>query len=87
MNGIISRLCAEVPLPKMIKVRQLFDRGRIETADIPSAALREISLSELRDPVKPGMRIAITCGSRGVANIALIIRALADFVRARGAHP
>jgi hypothetical protein len=87
MNGIISRLCAEVPLPKMIKVRQLFDRGRIETADIPSAVLREISLSELGDPVKPGMRIAITCGSRGVANIALIIRALADFVRSKGARP
>ncbi|MDR1655716.1 MAG: hypothetical protein LBR96_06935, partial [Treponema sp.] len=87
MNGIISRLCAEVRLPKMIKVRQLFDRGRIETADIPSAALREIGLSKLGDPVKPGMRIAITCGSRGIANIALIIRALADFVRSRGAYP
>ncbi|MDR2303131.1 MAG: hypothetical protein LBE10_00895 [Treponema sp.] len=71
----------------MIRVRQLFDRGRIETADIPFAVLKEISLSELGDPVKPGMRIAITCGSRGVANIALIIRALADFVRSRGAHP
>jgi hypothetical protein len=33
------------------------------------------------------MRIAITCGSRGVANIAVITKALADFVKSRGAFP
>lgn len=37
--------------------------------------------------MKPGMRIAITAGSRGIANVALTTKCIADFVRSRGAHP
>lgn len=33
------------------------------------------------------MRIAITAGSRGIANVALTTKCIADFVRSRGAHP
>jgi hypothetical protein len=87
MSGIISQLCGELELPRMFKVRQLFDRGHIPAADIPRAAAAELSRPELGDPVKPGKRIAITCGSRGVANVALITRAIADFVKSRGAKP
>jgi hypothetical protein len=87
MAGIVSQLCAEVKLPKMMKVRQVFDRERIEKEDIAKAVFTELSRHELKDPVKPGKRIAITCGSRGVDKIALITRAIADFVRSRGAIP
>ncbi|MDR0624086.1 MAG: nickel-dependent lactate racemase [Treponema sp.] len=87
MNGIISQLCAEVELPNMLKVKQLFDRGHIEGERIGEAVFAELSRPELGDPVKPGKRIAITCGSRGVANVALITRAIADFVKSRGAFP
>jgi hypothetical protein len=71
----------------MLKVRQAFDRGRIEKEDIPKAVFAELSRPELGDPVKPGKRIAITCGSRGVDKVALITKALADFVRSKGASP
>ncbi|GHV63307.1 hypothetical protein AGMMS49587_12910 [Spirochaetia bacterium] len=87
MGGIIGQLCAEVELPRMIRVKQLFDRDRIEGEDIPQAVFAELSRPELGDPVKPGKRIAITCGSRGVANVAIITRAIADFVKSRGASP
>lgn len=33
------------------------------------------------------MRIAITAGSRGIANVALITKSIADFVKAQGARP
>ena len=87
MGAIVSQLCAEVALPRMLKVRQIFDRDRIEKDDIAKAVFAELSRPELGEPIKPGMRIAITCGSRGVNNVALITRALADFVKSKGAIP
>jgi hypothetical protein len=71
----------------MLRVRQLFDRTRIDPADIREAVFAELSRPELGNPLKRGMRIAVTCGSRGVANGALITRAIADFVKSRGALP
>ena len=85
--GIIGDLCAEVKLPRMLRVKQFFDRTHIEPEDIPRAAAAQLSRPELGDPLKPGKRYAITCGSRGVANAAIITRAIAAFVRSKGAHP
>jgi hypothetical protein len=85
--GIVSQLCAEQSLPKMLKVRQIFDRTRIEKEDISGAVFAEMSRPELGDPIKPGKRIAITCGSRGVDKVAFITKALVDFVKSKGAVP
>ncbi|MDR0732109.1 MAG: DUF362 domain-containing protein [Treponema sp.] len=85
--GIISRLCEEVRLPRMIRVRQFFDQEHIEPEDIPAAVSARLSRPELGNPVQAGKRYAITCGSRGVANIALITGAIAAFVKSRGASP
>jgi hypothetical protein len=87
MAKVISQLCEEVKLPKMIRVRQLFDRGRIDPQDIPQVVFSEMSRPELGGYVKPGKRIAITCGSRGVANVAIITKAIADFIISKGAKP
>jgi hypothetical protein len=84
--GIVSRLCAEVKLPRMLRVKQLFDREKIAKEDIPNTVFAELSRPELGDSVKPGKRIAITCGSRGVANVAVITKAIADFVKSKGAQ-
>jgi hypothetical protein len=87
MSKVISQLCSEVDLPKMLKVRQLFDRGRIEPENIQKAVFSEMSRSELGDYLKPGKRIAITSGSRGIANVAIVTRAIANFVKSKGASP
>ncbi|MDR1637747.1 MAG: nickel-dependent lactate racemase [Treponema sp.] len=87
MSGIISRLCAETELPRMVKVRQKFERDSITRDAIPAAINAELSLPRLGDPIRRDMRIAITCGSRGIANIAEIIRTLAAFVKSKGARP
>jgi hypothetical protein len=85
--GVVGALCAEVQLPRMLRVRQFFDRSRIEPEHIPQAAAAQLSRTELGDPIQPGKRYAITCGSRGVANAALITKAVADFVKSRGGRP
>ena len=87
MSSIVSQLCAEVNLPRMLKVKQLHDRTRIEENDIHKTVHAELSRPDLGDPVRPGMRIAITCGSRGVNNIALITKSIVDFVKSKDAKP
>ena len=86
-NNIIKQLCAEAKLPRMLKARQLFDKGRIEKDKIHEAVFAEMSRPELGDYIKPGQRIAITSGSRGVANVGIITKAIADFVKSKGAKP
>jgi len=71
----------------MIRIRQIFDRGRIEVADIPAAVTAQMARPGLGEYIKPGQRIAITCGSRGIANISIITKAIVDFVKSRGASP
>jgi hypothetical protein len=83
--GIVSELVKDIQLPKMAKVRQRFFRERIE--DVPAAVRAGLAKDEIVRTIKPGMHIAITGGSRGVANIAVILREIAAFVKEKGGHP
>ena len=87
MNTLVKQLCAEVKLPRMCRIRQIFDKGRIEIADIPAAVAARMSCPDLGDYLKPGKRIAITCGSRGIANVSIITKSIVDFVKSRDAKP
>ena len=72
-------------LPKMAKVRQIFDQPKIR--DIPAKIKEELEKKRLKDRVKPGQRIAVTAGSRGIANIPLILKTVVAELRAFGAEP
>ena len=84
---LVADFVSEVKLPKMFKVKQLFARPKIEPEDIPKVIENLLSEPKFSDQVKPGMRIAITAGSRGIANAALTTKCIADFVKSRGAIP
>jgi len=83
--GVVSELVADVQLPKMVKVRQIFPRKKI--GNISAAVRAELTKAEISGTIKPGMKIAITGGSRGVANIALILKEIAAFVKRQGGQP
>ena len=70
--------------PKVVRVRQRFRATRV--ADIPARVAREVGRLDLSG-LKPGDSVAITAGSRGVANIATIIRSLAEELKKRRALP
>ena len=74
-------------IPKMFRARQDFPRPRIEKEAIPGMIFDLLNDEKFASRVKPGMRIAITAGSRGIANNDLTTRTLADWVKSRGAHP
>src|SRR3989339_338670 len=71
--------------PDMIRLRQTFDRTMV--ADIPGAVLVELKKLSLEKRVRPSQRIALTGGSRGIANIALILKTVVDYLKSLGARP
>ena len=75
----------DVPLPKMVNVRQKFEAERL--ADIPAAVAREFQRPEIRSRVKAGQVVAVGCGSRGIANIGEIAKCVVQELQALGAKP
>jgi len=69
----------------MVRLRQTFDRTMV--ADIPGAIQAELKKLALERRIRPGQRIALTGGSRGVANIALILKTVVDYLKSLGARP
>ncbi|SDO34208.1 protein of unknown function [Paenibacillus sp. yr247] len=71
--------------PKLIKVRQKFMGPVVE--DVEKKVFEQLMLLGIQERITPGMRIAITAGSRGIANIPLIIRSVVRALKKWGADP
>jgi len=71
--------------PKVVKIRQHFSGPSV--ADIEAAVREQMALSGIAGQLRPGMRVAITAGSRGIANIARIIAAVVAELKARDTRP
>tara|TARA_R110002072_G_scaffold99008_1_gene218002 strand:- start:138195 stop:139454 length:1260 start_codon:yes stop_codon:yes gene_type:complete len=69
----------------MIRVQQKFYAPKIE--DIPTEVEQQLAALNLKSKVQPGQTVAITAGSRGIANIAIITRAICDHVKSLDATP
>ena len=72
-------------LPEIYRVSQ-----KITAPDLPNPAdvAREaVLLSRISHRLSPGARVAITAGSRGIANIAQILKAVVTAVRDLGFDP
>ncbi len=70
-------------MAKVIKIRQRFEANELRD---PCATL-EVELARLESAIRPAARIAIGVGSRGISNLPALVKAVVDFVKARGAHP
>jgi len=68
----------------MVRVRQQLPDQHV--VDVPAAVRAALAEGCLRERVKAGQRIAITAGSRGIADIAVVIRRVIEEVRAAGAE-
>src|SRR5213083_2846889 len=66
-------------------VRQNFpDRAIV---DIPTAVRKELNATQFASRLKPGARVAIGVGSRGISNIATIVRGVVDYWKSQGMRP
>jgi hypothetical protein len=72
-------------LPPVFRVRQRFDRTRLE--DSCGAVKRGLAALPLAAKVRPNARVAITAGSRGIQNLVGMTRAAVDAVKDAGGAP
>jgi uncharacterized protein (DUF362 family) len=75
----------QMKAPLFVKIRQHFPRPVIK--DVQQMVRTELKKVNLRSRLKPGQRVAITAGSRGIKNIVAILRTVAEEIRAAGAEP
>lgn len=71
--------------PKIIKIKQNFPDHQLQ--DIRATVFAELEKEEIRTKIQPQMKIAITAGSRGIANIADIIKYTVEKLKSFGAEP
>lgn len=83
----VANLVKDTNLPKMFKIRQKFDEQYIKTEDIKNILLEKLDKGSINNKIKPGMKIAITVGSRGIANIKQITKSIVDFCYSKNAVP
>ncbi|MCC7083846.1 MAG: DUF2088 domain-containing protein [Pirellulales bacterium] len=71
--------------PHFFRVRQKFERSCV--ADVAGEVRKQLAQLSLGQKIRPGQTVAITAGSRGIANIAIIIKAVVDSLKSLGAAP
>ena len=81
----IARILEGVPLPDVVPVRQEFPESPI--ADLEATLEAALAAGGVADMVRPGQRVALGVGSRGLANLPALVRLLAAAVRRLGAAP
>ncbi len=70
---------------KLIKIHQKFDSEKLN--NIPEAISKEFERIQLDRKIKPGMKIGITVGSRGIDNLQLIIKSIIFEIKKRKGMP
>ncbi|MBQ1407689.1 MAG: DUF2088 domain-containing protein [Eubacterium sp.] len=85
--GVVYDLLKDYKIPRMVKIHQKFDTDHIAPEDIPSVIRAKLERPEIAEKFKPGMEIAITVGSRGISNTALVVKSTADWLKERGCTP
>src|ERR1041384_1439810 len=71
--------------PRLLVVRQKFPDRRLP--DVAAEVRKQLSQSGFASRLKPGARVAIGVGSRGIHNIAAIVRHAVQFWKEAGMQP
>jgi hypothetical protein len=74
-----------MPLPRLLVVRQKFPDRRIP--DVAAEVRSQLGASNFAARLKPGARIAIGVGSRGIHNIASVVRSAVRYWKDAGMQP
>ena len=71
--------------PRVFRVRQQLPRPRVE--DVAATVESALEAAHLASRVRPGQRVAVTAGSRGIANMAVILQTTVRHLQQLGAEP
>jgi len=73
------------PIPDVALVRRHFTSDHIE--DVAGEVRHQLAQVGLSQRIRPGMRVAVTAGSRGITNIALVIHTVIEELKGLDARP
>ena len=71
--------------PQMATVRQHFPA--VVEEDVPARVRSELRDAGIGQLVAEGARVAVSTGSRGIANIDIVVRTVVDCVKEAGGNP
>src|SRR5215212_3188198 len=71
--------------PRLLKVRQQLEATEI--TDVAAAVAEQFARPDIAGTIKPGARVCLTAGSRGVDRIAQVLKATVVEVKRLGAEP
>lgn len=83
--GILQELLKDIPVPKMLKVKQHFDDTKVE--NIEEDLINKLLRDEVKQTIKPGMEIAVAVGSRGIDALVDITKTTVQFIKDMGGKP
>ena len=83
--SILPKSAYDIKLPKLHKVRQKFPNEILR--DIRGKLEADFQRPEVRNTVEPGQKIAVLVGSRGISNLAAIVKGTIDNLISLGAEP
>lgn len=72
-------------LPRFRRMKQSFPRPL--ATDIVGTVQQELAALQLEKKIRPGQKIGVTAGSRGIQNIVLILKTVTEYLRKLGAEP
>lgn len=72
-------------LPGMHKVEQIFDRPRV--GHIKETIHEQMTRTDIRSKMKPGQKVAVAVGSRGIRNLSVIVKYVIEEIKETGASP
>lgn len=79
----INQILDNIKLPQIMKVKQKFDDTKID--DVSKYLNKKLIEKQIK--IKPGMKIAITGGSRGISHYQDLMKTVVDYVYSCGATP
>lgn len=85
MNAVLYDLIKDTPLPRMIPVRQHFDHQEI--GNVEETLRDRLQRSIIQKKLRPGMNIAVGVGSRGIAQLPLLVSVTVDELKRAGTLP
>lgn len=83
--GEINNILECIKIPKIIKVKQKFNRDKI--IDVESEIKKQLECGNFKQKIKKGRTVAITAGSRGIGSYEIIMKTIVNFVKENGGIP
>jgi hypothetical protein len=81
----IDRLLDPIAIPRLVKVRQTFERPVI--TDVIGEFKSKLAAKKILQQIKPGQTVAIGIGSRGISNMPAMVKALVEEIKQVGGEP